>query len=216
MDKEQIQQERRGFLKQFGATVGAAGFGAAGLASVAGSRPAHAAAAPKGNIPDRPIKMGHITFLTGAAELLGGPGQHGHILAQEEINAQGGLLGKRKIETIFADEAAGTDSNVKELRRMKLSEKIDLFTGVISSGNTPALGPVAEELKLLTLMTEGCIDRLFEVEVPNPHYLFGMTNILSADGVTTAMAVNPRSRVNSLSAYRTSRQKEVILPPCRQ
>ena len=48
---------------------------------------------------------------------------------------------------------------------------------------------MVEELKLLTIMTEGCIDRLFEVEVPNPHYLFGMTNILSADGVTTAMAV---------------------------
>ena len=29
---------------------------------------------------------------------------------------------------------------------MKLEGKIDLFTGVISSGNTPALGPVAEEL----------------------------------------------------------------------
>ena len=47
----------------------------------------------------------------------------------------------------MADEAAGTDANVKELRRMKLSENIDLFTGVISSGNTPALGPVAEELQ---------------------------------------------------------------------
>ena len=38
-------------------------------------------------------------------------------------------------------------------------------------------------------MTEGCIDKLFEVEVPNPRYLFGMTNLLSADGVTTALAV---------------------------
>src|SRR3970282_1768692 len=121
MDKDEIQQERRGFLKQFGATMGAAGLGAAGL-GVAGSRPAHAAA-PKGNIPDRPIKVGHITFLTGAAELLGGPGQRGHILAQEEINAQGGLLGKRKLETSFADEAAGTDANRKEVPRMKLPEK---------------------------------------------------------------------------------------------
>jgi len=73
MDKDEIQQERRGFLKQFGATMGAAGLGAAGL-GVAGSRPVHAAA-PKGNIPNRPVKVGHITFLTGAAELLGGPGQ---------------------------------------------------------------------------------------------------------------------------------------------
>jgi branched-chain amino acid transport system substrate-binding protein len=59
------------------------------------------------------------------------------MLAAEEINAEGGLLGKRKIETITADEAAGTDANVKELRRMKLSEGIDLFTGVISSGPRP-------------------------------------------------------------------------------
>src|SRR5438046_8290647 len=72
---------------------------------------------------------------------------------------------------------------------MKLSEGIDYFSGVIAAHNQLAVGPVVEELKLLTIMTEGCIDRLFEVEVPNPRYLFGMTNILSADGVTTAMAV---------------------------
>src|SRR5439155_1048449 len=111
-----------------------------------------------------------------------------HILAADEINAQGGLLGKRKIETVKADEAAGTDANVKELRRMKLSESIDCFTGVISSGNTPALGPVAEELKCLTVFTDGCTDFLFEKAVPNPHYVFRLTNIQSADGVMAAIA----------------------------
>ena len=82
-----------------------------------------------------------MTFFTGAAAVLGEPSYKGHMLAADEINAQGGLLGKRKIETLKADENAGTDANVKEMRRMKLSEKVDLFTGVISSGNTPALGP---------------------------------------------------------------------------
>src|SRR5207244_8629234 len=66
------------------------------------------------------------------------------------IYEKGGLLGKRKIEILKADEAAGTDANTKEMRRLKLSEKIDMFMGITSSGNTPALGPVAEELKLLT------------------------------------------------------------------
>ena len=113
----------------------------------------------------------------------------GHILAAEEINAKGGLLGKRKIETIKADENAGTDANVKELRRMKLSEKIDFFTGITSSGNTPALGPVAEELKLLTIFVDGCTDFLFDKAVPNPHYIFRITNIQSADGVTCAVAI---------------------------
>jgi branched-chain amino acid transport system substrate-binding protein len=129
-----------------------------------------------------------MTFFTGPAAILGEQSYKGHILAAEEINAQGGLLGKRKIETIKADEAAGTDANVKELRRMKLSENIDCFTGVISSGNTPALGPVAEELKVLTLFTDGCTDFLFEKAVPNPHYVFRVTNIQSADGVMAAIA----------------------------
>ena len=48
---------------------------------------------------------------------------------------------------------------------MKLSEKIDMFTGVISSGNTPALGPVAEELGLLTIFVDGCTDFLWDKAV---------------------------------------------------
>src|ERR687892_391784 len=180
---------RRKFLNGLSVTVGAAGVAAAPGAAPysAGPRFGHAAPAFKGDTPDTPYKAGHITSLTGPANLLGEPGRQGHILAAEEINAEGGLLGKRKIETIFADEAAGTDANVKELRRMKLSENIGLFTGIISSGNTPALGPVAEELKILTLFNDGCTDFLFDKAVPKPKYTFRVTNIQSADGVTAAI-----------------------------
>src|SRR3989441_4976559 len=178
---------RRNFLSTLGVAVGGTGLVGAGL--VGGSQLVRAATAPaKGKIPDTPFKTGHMTFLTGPAAVLGEPSMKGHILAAEEINAQGGLLGKRKIEIIKADEAAGTDANVKELKRMKLSEKIDMFTGVISSGNTPALGPVAEELKVLTIFTDGCTDFLFDKAVPNPHYIFRITNIQSADGATCALA----------------------------
>src|ERR1700693_1520079 len=179
---------RRKFLNNLGVTVGAvAAVTAVPATYFAGPRPAHAATKVKGNVPDTPFKTGHITFWPGPANLLGEPGRKGHLLAAEEINAEGGLLGKRKIETIIADEAAGTDANVKELRRMKLSEKIDMFTGVISSGNTPALGPVAEELGVLTIFNDGCTDFLFDKAVPNPKYIFRVTNIQSADGVTSAV-----------------------------
>src|SRR5581483_12428150 len=177
----QRPMDRRTFLNSL--TVGAtAAVTAAPAAYFAGPRPANAAFKPKGHTPDKPFKTGHITFLTGPANLLGEPGRKGHLMAAEEINAEGGLLGKRKIETIVADEAAGTDANVKELRRMKLSEKIDLFTGVISSGNTPALGPVAEELGVLTMFNDGCTALSNRKSVPNPHYTFRLTNIQSADG----------------------------------
>ena len=176
--------DRRDFLAGFGAGVGAAVLGDVPVAGVA-----EAQDATKGRVPESPVKFGHITIHSGPGAILGLPSLKGHTLAAEEINAAGGLLGKRKIETITADEAAGPEATVKEVKRMKLVEKIDYFSGVIAAHNQLAVGPVVEELKLLTIMTEGCIDKLFEVEVPNPRYLFGMTNILSADGVTTALAV---------------------------
>lgn len=178
---------RRKFLAQLGigtvaATVGAsAGVGVAGIA--------RAQEKPKGNIPSNPFRIGHMTFFTGPGAVLGEPMYKGNLLAAEEINAQGGLLGKRKIEILKADEAAGTDANTKEMRRLKLSEKIDLFMGITSSGNTPALGPVAEELRLLTIFVDGCTDFLFDKAVPNPHYIFRITNIQSADGATCGLAV---------------------------
>src|SRR6516164_7457164 len=177
---------RRNFLGALGVTVGGAGIAGTGL--MAGPQLVKAASEPpKGKIPDTPFKTGHMTFFTSSAAVLGEPSHKGHILASEEINAQGGLLGKRRIETITADEAAGTDANVKELRRMKLEGKIDLFTGVISSGNSPALAPVAEELGLLTIFTDGCTDFVFDVADPNPKYVFRITNIQSADGITAAI-----------------------------
>src|SRR5262245_64566358 len=132
------QVTRRDLLKRLGMTVGAAAASAGSLVAPKAAE-AQQKFTPKGNIPSTPFKTGHMTFFTGPAAVLGEQSYKGHILAAEEINTQGGLLGKRQIETLKADEAAGTDANVKELRRLKLSEKIDLFTGVISSGNTPAL-----------------------------------------------------------------------------
>src|SRR5687767_6287221 len=178
---------RRDFLAGLGVTIGGAALGIGSDVPVVGL--AAAQDTPKGRIPNTPVKFGHITIQSGPGAILGMPSLKGHMLAAEEINAAGGLLGRRKIETLTADEAAGPDATVKEVRRMKLSEKIDYFSGIIAAHNQLAVGPVVEELKLLTIMTEGCIDRLFEVEVPNPHYLFGMANILSADGVTLAMSV---------------------------
>ena len=178
---------RRDFLSQIGVTaVAAVGGSAAGLGMAS---MAHAQEKAKGTIPDKPFKIGHMTFFTGAGAVLGEPMYKGNLLAADEINEKGGLLGKRKIEILKADEAAGTDANTKEMRRLKLSEKIDMFMGITSSGNTPALGPVAEELKLLTIFVDGCTDFLFDKAVPNPRYIFRITNIQSADGSTCALGV---------------------------
>src|ERR1700737_521557 len=178
---------RRDFLSRLGVTSAAAiggsmaGFGLAGVA--------HAQDKPKGTIPDKPFKIGHMTFFTGAGAVLGEPMYKGNLLAADEINAKGGLLGKRKIEILKADEAAGTDANTKEMRRLKLSEKIDMFMGITSSGNTPALGPVAEELKLLTIFVDGCTDFLFDKALPHPRHIFRLPHIQAGHGAACPLGV---------------------------
>src|SRR5687768_17948731 len=112
---------RRNFLAGLGVTMGASLAAVPALPMVG---MAHAQTPPKGNIPDAPYKIGPMTFFTGPAAVLGEQMFKGQQLAAAEINATGGLLGKRKIELFKADEAAGTDANVKEMRRLRLSEKI--------------------------------------------------------------------------------------------
>src|SRR6266852_3392743 len=94
------RMNRRSFIGSLGmaATIG-------GSTYVAAPRTAGAVAKPKGKIPTTPFKVGHMTFQSGPGAALGAPALKGHTLAADEINAEGGFLGARKIVTISADEA---------------------------------------------------------------------------------------------------------------
>src|SRR5206468_394556 len=127
--------DRRDFLAGLGVALGGAALGDLAVVGDAAAQDT-----PKGRIPETPVKFGHITIQSGPGAILGLPSLKGHTLAAEEINAAGGLLGKRKIETLAADEAAGPEATVKEVKRMKLSEKIDYFSGVIAAHNQLAVG----------------------------------------------------------------------------
>src|SRR5437667_12804533 len=93
---------RRDFLNTLGVSVGAA------LASAGAAMPvvgvAHAQDKPKGNIPDKPYRIGHMTFFTGPGAVLGEPMYKGQLLAADELNATGRLLGTRNIELHKPDE----------------------------------------------------------------------------------------------------------------
>ena len=95
---------RRDFLAGIGVTLGSAALGDLAVTGVAAAQEA-----ARGRVPDTPVKFGHITIQSGPGAILGLPSLKGHTLAAEEINAAGGLLGNRKIETITADEAAGPE-----------------------------------------------------------------------------------------------------------
>ncbi len=126
------------------------------------------------------VKMAVPTFLTGAgAPAFGIPARKGVELIVRGINNgelpapydSVGLAG-RKIEMLVYDEAGGGTKQVTELRNKVQKEGVDLVVGYISSGTCAAVARVAEEVKVLTLLTVCGTPRVFEELVPNPKYLF--------------------------------------------
>ena len=120
----------------------------AGIALVAfGALPVAApATAPQ------PIKVGVIYGLGGAAAPYTKPAVTGHEMAVEEINAAGGVLG-RKLQLVIRDDQSKPDVGVREARDLILKEKVDFLTGIIHSGVALAVSEVAKEHKTLLLVS---------------------------------------------------------------
>jgi branched-chain amino acid transport system substrate-binding protein len=88
---------------------------------------------------------------------------------------------------VFADEAGPADKVVTEFRRLALDEKVSAVMGYISSANCLAVAPVADELKVLTLLADCGTDRVFE-EGKHP-YTFRTNAHTVIDGVGAARYV---------------------------
>ena len=96
----------------------------------------------------KPIKIGLLYSLSGLAAVYTQGTVIGHEIAAEEINAKGGIQG-RKIEYVVRDDKLKPGEAVKEFRRMVTRDKVDFVMGVISSGVALAVSEVAKEMKVL-------------------------------------------------------------------
>jgi branched-chain amino acid transport system substrate-binding protein len=120
---------------------------------------------------EAPLKIGIVVFMSGqAAAPFGVPAKNAAELMAETLN-KGGVLGKpydkkgfggRAIELVFVDEAGGTTKQVQEYRNLVQRQNVDMVIGYIGSGDCLAVGPVAEELKKLTIFFDCGSPRIFE------------------------------------------------------
>lgn len=143
------------------------------------------------------VKIGIVTFLSGgAAAPFGVPARNAFEVLIEQINAGKAPapydtpgIGGVKIVPVIIDEAGGADTQVAELRRLVLDEKVDLVIGYISSGDCSALAPVAEELQKLVVFFDCGTNAIFEELDPEPKYLFRTSGHQILDNVGAARYV---------------------------
>lgn len=108
-----------------------------------------------------PIKIGGQGAISGAHADYGWQMMAGATLAIEQVNAKGGILG-RKIEMKFMDEELKPATAVKNARYLATDWGADFLFGVDSSGSAMALGPVLAELNRLHFFCHAATHRLTE------------------------------------------------------
>jgi branched-chain amino acid transport system substrate-binding protein len=123
---------------------------------------------------NQPLRVGIIAPKAGIAGTIGECGLRGTLFAVDRINAAGGIAG-RKVELVIEEETNPKDS-IERLRKLVLQDKVDCVQGVVSSGVSLAMGPVAEEMKALVIFWDGTTQDGVKETMPNPRYVFRSTD----------------------------------------
>src|SRR5215468_2209881 len=87
-----------------------------------------ALALPFGAHAQKPIKVGFPIILSGPGALFGEPASKGAQMFVDEINAKGGVLG-RKLELLVRDSKADANEAVRVARELILKENVDFLVG---------------------------------------------------------------------------------------
>ncbi|MFC7513709.1 ABC transporter substrate-binding protein [Herbaspirillum sp. GCM10030257] len=96
---------------------------------------------------DKPIKIGVPT----AVQLqVGRDTQEAIKMAMDEINAKGGILG-RKLEMVVADETENPETGISAIKKLTADEKADVLIGGYTSGVTLAQLPHISRAKTIYL-----------------------------------------------------------------
>jgi len=106
-----------------------------------------------------PIKIGDINSYSGTGAAFTAPYRAAVEMALEEINQQGGLLG-RKVEVLFRDDKLRPDEGIKHAQELVLQERVEFLMGTFSSAVGLAVSDFALKQKVLFLAAEPLTDAL--------------------------------------------------------
>src|SRR5216683_6335382 len=147
----------------------------------------------------KPIKVGFPMILSGPGALFGEPASKGAQMFVDEINAKGGVLG-RKMELVIRDTKGQPDEAVRVARELILKDNVDFLVGTLTSAEGPAVSVVAKENKIVFIAPIPKTDQLTAQDKLHP-YIFRVASNTTIEGRSAAeiIAKWPVKRVATIS-----------------
>ena len=153
-----VSYNRRALLKASAAFAGVSAFGFPAIVRAQGDK----------------IKIGHLTPLTGFLGALGAYAQLGIRMAEEEINASGGVMGRKL--AITSEDSVNPATAATKAQRMLDQDGVAFLMGEINSASALTIMQVAERNKRVFFSTGARSDALrgkncnrftFHVDIPS-------------------------------------------------
>lgn len=105
------------------------------------------AVAPSPGAEPAPIRLGHYASLTGKDAAFGVATRKGVLLAIEEINAKGGVLG-RKLEYLVEDIQSKQGESATAVKKLISRDKVVAVIGANASANSLEAAPICQNAKI--------------------------------------------------------------------
>ncbi|WP_338846716.1 ABC transporter substrate-binding protein [Massilia sp. W12] len=130
------------------------------------------------------IRIGVPLPLSGTSAQFCEPMLKGVQMYAEELNAKGGLLGK-KIEIVARDSKAKPEEAVRVARELIVRERVNFLVGTFTSAEGPAVSEIAKENKTVLMALGPKTDRLTAPEALHP-YVFRVSANTTTEGRAAA------------------------------
>jgi branched-chain amino acid transport system substrate-binding protein len=141
-------------------------------------------------------RVGVITSLTGSLAAFGEAHKNGYAIALDEINAKGGVLGK-KVELDFYDDQSKPDQAVQGVSKLVDQDQVPLLLGSYSSESTKAIVPAVTQRETPLIIPTATADNVMDSKSPwvfricagATDYAKATIAFLKANGAPKTMAI---------------------------
>jgi branched-chain amino acid transport system substrate-binding protein len=148
-------------------------------------------------VAQSPIRIGASLSLTGTYAKLGKNQHEGYQLCIKELNAKGGLLG-RKVDLVVYDDQSMPPTAVRLYEKLITEDKVDAVMGPYSSPVSEAAANVTEKYKKVMVAPLAATTSIFKkgrkyifmVISPAEGYLDGLVDMASKRGLKTIAVIN--------------------------